>query len=66
MGTINAANEIAVSSFLQNKIKFLDIHKVIEQTLSLVPFSKNESLAQVMSNDELAREVASEVARSYA
>ncbi|HIL42838.1 MAG TPA: 1-deoxy-D-xylulose-5-phosphate reductoisomerase [Gammaproteobacteria bacterium] len=66
MGTINAANEIAVSSFLENKIKFLDIHKVIEQTLSLVPFSKNESLAQVMSNDELAREVASEVARSYA
>lgn len=35
---INAANEIAVSAFLDGRIRFTDIYPLIEQTLERVPF----------------------------
>ena len=65
MGSLNAANEVAVLAFLNNKIKFLDINKVIDQTLGLVASSKLESLEDVVANDKHARQVADEVISSY-
>jgi 1-deoxy-D-xylulose-5-phosphate reductoisomerase len=34
---MNAANEIAVAAFLQDKIKFTDIYRIIEQTMAQAP-----------------------------
>ena len=65
-GTLNAANEIAVEAFLGNKIGFLDISKIIENTLSDVPVSNVDTLARVVENDQLSRQIARSVIESSA
>ncbi|MDC9726332.1 MAG: 1-deoxy-D-xylulose-5-phosphate reductoisomerase [Candidatus Thioglobus sp.] len=66
MGTINAANEVAVAGFLDNKIKFLDIAKIIEKTLTQSTHHFPTSLAQVIDNDQSSRAIANEIMLSYA
>jgi len=65
-GTLNAANEIAVEAFLGNKIGFLDISKTIEKTLLDVPASNVDTLARVVENDQLSRQIARSVIESSA
>lgn len=65
MGTINAANEIAVENFLNNKIKFLDIANIIEKTLEQSSHFYPESLTEVIDNDRTARAIANEIVQSY-
>ena len=65
-GTLNAANEIAVEAFLRNKIGFLDISKTIEKTLLDVPVSNVDTLARVVENDQLSRQIARSVIESSA
>jgi len=48
---INAANEIAVHFFLQNKIQFLDIAKFIEIALNKINIIPNPSLDDVIKTD---------------
>ncbi len=55
---LNAANEVAVHGFLTEKIGFLDISGVVEQTLDRVPAAPMESLDQVNEADAEARGVA--------
>ncbi len=55
---LNAANEVAVHSFLAREIGFLDIARVVEQTLETAPNGKLESLADVSEADTAAREIA--------
>ena len=62
--TLNAANEIAVEAFLNNEIGFLDIGKTIESTLEAVPTSNLDTLASVMENDQLSRQIAKSVIES--
>ena len=57
-GTLNAANEIAVDAFLKNKIGFLDISKIIETTLKEIPSQNLDTLASVVENDQLSRQMA--------
>lgn len=57
---LNAANEIAVDAFLDGKILFTDIARVVEQTLESSDFSAVDSLEVVLSADKLARQVADE------
>jgi len=57
-GTLNAANEIAVDAFLNNKIGFLDIGSTLEKTLEVVPVVSLDTLDDVMENDQLSRQVA--------
>ena len=66
MGTMNAANEIAVSSFLEGQIKFLDISMVIEKTLEQARHFYPDTLDEVIDNDQNARAIASEVIQTYA
>ena len=66
MGTINAANEIAVSSFLDGQIKFVDIASVIEKTLEQAQHTQPKTLSAVISNDQNARAIAAEVVKTYA
>jgi 1-deoxy-D-xylulose-5-phosphate reductoisomerase len=63
MGALNAANEIAVDMFLKEKIKFLDISKVVEKTLEKTQNIKLNNLDDILENDKLARVKAEVIAR---
>ncbi len=58
MGTLNAANEVAVDGFLNGKIGFLDIAKIIEKTLEKVSSVPVTSLDAILENDHRARQIA--------
>lgn len=58
--TLNAANEIAVASFLEEKIGFLEMSDLIEKTMQKIAFVKNPSLDDYLKTDAEARIVASE------
>ena len=55
---LNAANEVAVASFLDNKLSFTDIPYIVENTLEKVPSSLASSLDVILEADKLAREEA--------
>lgn len=52
---LNAANEVAVASFLESKIKFTDISCVVETVLCSNTFKEPNSIDEVLSIDESAR-----------
>ena len=58
---LNAANEVAVRRFLDGEIGFLDISAVVEKTLENVANSAINSLADIVSIDEMARRSAERV-----
>ena len=57
--TLNAANEIAVAAFLDKKINFLDIPRLIEWTLDETDHVQPGSIADIMEIDSVARNKAS-------
>ena len=52
---LNAANEVAVAAFLEGRLPFTGIARVVADTLDAVPSGEASSLAAVMAADELAR-----------
>ena len=56
----NAADEVAVKAFLEERIKFTDIHKVIERVLERVEDEEPESFEDLKEIDEKARRLACE------
>ena len=59
---LNAANEIAVASFLEGRIGFLDIARVVEATLEALAAPALESLDEVRQIDGEARAKARDLA----
>ena len=57
---LNAADEIAVASFLQGEIRFDQIPRVIEEVLSETNSGALESIEKVLEADTQARQVARE------
>ncbi len=57
---LNAANEIAVASFLHKEIGFLQIPQVVEHTLNHVHNGVADSIETILETDRLARQVASQ------
>ncbi len=55
---LNAANEVAVEAFLQEKIRFTDIPRLIEAALEQVSIVDVQVLADVVGADEAARAAA--------
>ena len=55
---LNAANEIAVWAFLRNKIGFLDITAIVEQTMEKISFIEHPTLQQYFDSDGEARSFA--------
>jgi len=55
---LNAANETAVRAFLEREIGFLDIARLVERTLEVLPHAEVGSLADVHAYDGEARAVA--------
>ena len=52
---LNAANEVAVSSFLQGRIGFLSIPALVEDTLAALPATPVDSLQALLAADAQAR-----------
>ena len=57
---LNAADEVAVSAFLGEKIAFNDIPRTIEKILDETPPTHPESIKEVLQADSRARKMASE------
>lgn len=55
---LNAANEIAVFAFLRNRIGFLDMTEVVEQTMRKTPFIEQPTLEEYFESDGEARNFA--------
>ncbi|MBW2976826.1 1-deoxy-D-xylulose-5-phosphate reductoisomerase [Candidatus Woesearchaeota archaeon] len=53
---LNAANEAAVYAFLDNKIKFLDIPRLVNRMMQEHKIIKNPSLSQILDVDEKVKE----------
>lgn len=53
---MNAANEIAVAAFLQDQIKFTDIHAIIEKTMMQIPLVEHPGYEDYVACNAEARE----------
>jgi 1-deoxy-D-xylulose-5-phosphate reductoisomerase len=58
---LNAANEIAVFAFLKNRIGFLDMTEMVEQTLNKISFIENPTLEELYETDGEARSFAASI-----
>jgi 1-deoxy-D-xylulose-5-phosphate reductoisomerase len=58
---LNAANEIVVHAFLQNKVGFLEMSDIIERTMSEITHIENPDLVELIQTDTIAREHAAEL-----
>jgi len=59
--TLNAADEIAVESFLRGEIGFTEIGEVVEETLGRVAASEPRTLEECMAVDQQSRRQAREI-----
>jgi 1-deoxy-D-xylulose-5-phosphate reductoisomerase len=60
---LNAANEIAVHAFLEGRLRFNDISRVIEQTLSELPVEPVRAFESLYEADRQARVLAGEAVK---
>ena len=58
---LNAADEIAVEAFLRGELPFLGIPATIERVLAATPVHAPQSIADVLTADRAARELAREL-----
>jgi len=58
---LNAANEVAVDAFLNERIKFTDIAKVIERGMARFQADSADSLELILRADSQARQVANDI-----
>ncbi|WP_110686238.1 1-deoxy-D-xylulose-5-phosphate reductoisomerase [Salinicola aestuarinus] len=58
---LNAANEVAVAAFLDNRLGFLEVAEVVARTLDRVPTHGADSLETILHDDGRARRVAQEL-----
>lgn len=61
---LNAANEIAVQAFLDDKIGFLQMSEVVGNTLEKVPFIKTPDYNQYVDCDKEARVIATHLLKA--
>ncbi len=62
---LNAANEVAVQAFLDRRIGFTDISRVIEQTCAQLPVGEDVQLDAILAADEAARRAAERLVAEY-
>jgi len=55
---LNAANEVVVEAFLNDKIRFVEMPNIIEKTLSKIPFKANLNLQEYIDTDKESRLIA--------
>jgi 1-deoxy-D-xylulose-5-phosphate reductoisomerase len=62
---LNAANEVAVDAFLQEKIKFTQIAEVVEKTLEQFRASPADQLDVILATDQESRVLAQNIIKGY-
>jgi 1-deoxy-D-xylulose-5-phosphate reductoisomerase len=62
---LNAANEIAVQAFLEDKIGFLQMSEVVEKTMAKMSFVKTPNYEEYIACDEEARILAKEASLHF-
>ena len=62
---LNAANEIAVQYFLDGKLAFPAIPKIIESVMDQTPVTPITSLADVLAIDAFARQIAEKISCNF-
>jgi 1-deoxy-D-xylulose-5-phosphate reductoisomerase len=55
---LNAANEVAVTAFLEGRLPFLAIADIVAQSLDAVPWEPAVDLSVLMASDAEARRYA--------
>ena len=55
---LNAANEVAVSAFLEHRIKYIDIYAIIRKVMSKHKLVNNPNLSDILTTDEWSRQQA--------
>ncbi len=60
-GVFNAANEIAVDAFVKERIKFVEIAKIVEKTLEKIDNTEPVSIEEVLDYDTQARAIAANI-----
>ncbi len=63
---LNAADEVAVAAFLEGRLSFADIPRVIERVLTRMPRVKLDSMEAVLAADGEARRLAGEAVAKLA
>jgi 1-deoxy-D-xylulose-5-phosphate reductoisomerase len=63
---INAANEVVVAAFLNEKIRFIKMPDVIESCMETITFIGKPSYEDYVGTDELARQLAAGLIRKLA
>src|SRR5690606_11745991 len=62
---LNAANEVVVESFLEDRIGFLQMSDIIDETLNVVDFVKQPSLEDFIETDKKSRIIAKELINKH-
>ena len=62
---INAANEVAVAEFLNNRLGFLQMSEVIENCMTKISFLQTPNLEDYLETDRETRAYASELVTNY-
>ena len=62
--TLNAANEVAVQAFLSHQIAFLDIPRVIQETMNTYSAAPLSSIEDILEVDQWARRTATEMMKT--
>jgi 1-deoxy-D-xylulose-5-phosphate reductoisomerase len=63
---LNAANEVAVAAFLDNRLRFLEIPQIIEAVMQRIPGASATSIEDILDADSRARDAASALLRAAA
>ena len=58
---LNASNEVAVSAFLKEKIRFIDMIKIIEKSIEKITFVQNPNLEDLLEIDLETRKFANSI-----
>jgi 1-deoxy-D-xylulose-5-phosphate reductoisomerase len=61
---LNAANEVAVEAFLSDRLAFIDIARVVDETLQRSSVEKAEDLDTLLAIDKQGRAIAEQVVRN--
>jgi 1-deoxy-D-xylulose-5-phosphate reductoisomerase len=60
---LNAANEVAVAAFLENRLPFTGIYPIVDRTLDRLTQNDGTDLDQILAADGYARQTAQELIR---
>ena len=58
---VHAADEVAVEAFLQRRISFPSIYKIVEQTVSKLPNRQPRTIDDILELDKESRSLAREL-----